>query len=49
MSKVTISINEELKKWTRSVADESMALNNMSDVIAYCIKYVKKNPEVLPQ
>ena len=49
MSTINVRIEENLKKWLRDVADESMVFGNMSDVALYCIRYVKENPGVLPK
>ena len=49
MSKVTFNIDEKLKKWLRDIAEESMVFGNMSDVALFCMKYVQKNPGVIPK
>ena len=49
MSKITIQIDEDLKKWARNYAEDSLAFENMSAVIKFAIRYVKKNPGVLPE
>jgi len=49
MSTISVNIDEQLKKWLRDTADQSISLGNLSDVVLYCIKYAKKNPGVLPQ
>lgn len=46
---MTFQIDEDLKKWARDYAEGSLAFENMSDVVKFAIKYVKKNPGVLPK